>query len=228
MKSKQCSKCKEVKPVTEFYHDKNRKDGHCYWCKGCIKSYQKPYMKIYYQTPEVKARQKAYMKAYRQTPKYKAYMKARRQTPEHKSYRRAYMKAMRQTPEHKAYQEAYRKDHEAYLKSYQSAYNKTAKGKARVARNKHKRRTLIKELPCTLTAEQWEEIKASQDYRCAMCGKVKPLARDHIFPLSKGGAFTKSNIQGLCRSCNSKKSNKIIDIIEQPKLRQMTAEFGRV
>ena len=35
--TKQCSKCKEVKPVTEFTKDKNRKDGLFPWCKSCQK-----------------------------------------------------------------------------------------------------------------------------------------------------------------------------------------------
>lgn len=34
-KLKQCSLCKEVKPIIEFHKDKTRKDGHKYRCKTC-------------------------------------------------------------------------------------------------------------------------------------------------------------------------------------------------
>ena len=36
MTSKQCSKCKETKPLTEFHKSKKRKDGHAQWCKKCV------------------------------------------------------------------------------------------------------------------------------------------------------------------------------------------------
>lgn len=187
IKTKQCTKCKEVKPVTEFYASKTHKGGCTSWCKLC--------MKVYYQTSEHKAYMKVYDKSRWQTPQRKVYMKAYQQTSEYKAYC--------QTPKYKA---------------KRKSYWQTPKGKANKARKNHKRRTLMKELPCNLTAEQWEEIKASQDYRCAICGEVKPLERDHIFPLSKGGAFTKDNIQGLCRSCNSSKGARVIRAQQQMNL----------
>jgi len=60
--------------------------------------------------------------------------------------------------------------------------------------------------------QQWELIKKSQNYKCAWCEKSEPdikLTIDHIIPVSRGGPHTQSNIQGLCRACNAKKSNKI-------------------
>ncbi len=34
-KTKKCTKCKQIKFVTEFYHNKSSKDGLCYQCKKC-------------------------------------------------------------------------------------------------------------------------------------------------------------------------------------------------
>ena len=47
-------------------------------------------------------------------------------------------------------------------------------------------------------------------YVVSVCGECKPLTKDHIIPLSKGGSNYITNIQPLCRNCNSKKNNKII------------------
>lgn len=51
----------------------------------------------------------------------------------------------------------------------------------------------------------WMKLKAAYNYKCAFCKKRKPLTRDHIKPLSKGGNNKITNIQPLCKSCNSKK-----------------------
>lgn len=52
---------------------------------------------------------------------------------------------------------------------------------------------------------------------CQICGaneRTKPgvkLVLDHIVPYSKGGETTYDNLQVLCRSCNIKKNNKLIN-----------------
>lgn len=35
---KMCTKCKTVKPVTEFYKNRNSKDGYAWNCKQCSKA----------------------------------------------------------------------------------------------------------------------------------------------------------------------------------------------
>lgn len=42
-------------------------------------------------------------------------------------------------------------------------------------------------------------------YRCKHCGTHLDLSVDHIVPESKGGATDLSNLQTLCRPCNSRK-----------------------
>ena len=59
------------------------------------------------------------------------------------------------------------------------------------------------------TLQQWKDLKVKYDNKCAICGQQKPLTKDHIMPLSKGGTDYIENIQPLCRNCNSKKNNKI-------------------
>jgi 5-methylcytosine-specific restriction endonuclease McrA len=59
------------------------------------------------------------------------------------------------------------------------------------------------------TLEEWEALKRKYLFRCAICKKRKPLTRDHMIPITKGGTNDISNIQPLCRQCNSRKFNHI-------------------
>jgi len=45
--------------------------------------------------------------------------------------------------------------------------------------------------------------------QCVVCGSSVDLTMDHIIPVSKGGEDVIENLQPLCKSCNSKKGNKI-------------------
>ena len=63
------------------------------------------------------------------------------------------------------------------------------------------------------TFTEWQTLKVQYNWTCPCCHKSEPeikLSEDHIIPLSKGGSNNIENIQPLCRSCNSKKYNKII------------------
>ena len=59
------------------------------------------------------------------------------------------------------------------------------------------------------TLEQWSDLKNKYRQRCAKCKKKEILTRDHIIPITKGGSNDISNIQPLCRPCNSKKFNHL-------------------
>lgn len=49
------------------------------------------------------------------------------------------------------------------------------------------------------------------NYTCRHCGANDCLTVDHIQPESLGGTLDLSNLQTLCRSCNSRKGNRITE-----------------
>ena len=54
-----------------------------------------------------------------------------------------------------------------------------------------------------------DKILRDYKYTCNKCSSKNNLTIDHIHPLSKGGSNNYSNLQVLCKSCNSKKGAKI-------------------
>lgn len=55
---------------------------------------------------------------------------------------------------------------------------------------------------------RWEVFE-TDDYACRKCGSRRALTIDHITPVSRGGNNERSNLQTLCRPCNSRKGAKV-------------------
>lgn len=73
----------------------------------------------------------------------------------------------------------------------------------------HSRRSKFKDNPFTL--DDWIALCDKYGNMCLRCKEVKPLAMDHVVPLSRGGTNSIDNIQPLCRECNSIKHDKSTD-----------------
>lgn len=56
--------------------------------------------------------------------------------------------------------------------------------------------------------KRWFVFK-SDGYKCVKCGSDSDLTIDHVLPVSKGGSNNISNLQTLCRSCNSSKGDRV-------------------
>jgi 5-methylcytosine-specific restriction endonuclease McrA len=76
--------------------------------------------------------------------------------------------------------------------------------KARIARRRKRRMDSVEH---DLSAEQWTALKVAWG-GCAYCGATdKPLQRDCVQALSRGGRYTLDNIAPACGSCNASKCN---------------------
>lgn len=95
-------------------------------------------------------------------------------------------------------------------KKAKKKYLSTDKGKIKIKELKYLRRNVN---AGKLDVEAWKKKLNDCDNKCQYCGTHENITIDHIIPLTKGGTNYIDNLQPLCRSCNSSKSNKIIERI---------------
>lgn len=66
------------------------------------------------------------------------------------------------------------------------------------------------------TASEWRLLCELHEWRCADCGRRRPLTKDHVIPVTQGGTDDISNLQPLCRSCNSSKHGRAMEYKRRP------------
>ena len=82
-----------------------------------------------------------------------------------------------------------------------------AKIRSRAARAARRRKLRMDLVEHDLSNEQWTALKEAWG-GCAYCGASgKPLQRDCVQALSRGGRYTLNNIVPACGSCNTSKCN---------------------
>src|SRR5205085_7064013 len=82
-----------------------------------------------------------------------------------------------------------------------------AVNRSRRARAARKRKRRMDRVEHDLSDEQWVALKEAWG-SCAYCGaKERPLQRDCVLALSRGGRYTLDNIVPACGSCNASKCN---------------------
>ncbi|WP_101946549.1 HNH endonuclease [Mycobacterium sp. 3519A] len=80
--------------------------------------------------------------------------------------------------------------------------------RTRRARAARKRKRRLDAVVNDLTAEQWAAIQAAWS-GCAYCGATdKPLQRDCVMAISRGGRYTVDNVVPACAACNTSKCNE--------------------
>jgi len=126
---------------------------------------------------------------------------------EKKDWKLWYLKNKQYRKEYKN-QEWYREYSRLYAKKYMLSHKKE--------RSFLQRQRVIRKLlnGGKFSFKEWGELKREYNYTCLSCGKKEPeikLTMDHIKPLKWGGKNEKSNIQPLCKYCNSIKHLSTID-----------------
>jgi len=80
--------------------------------------------------------------------------------------------------------------------------------RSRKARGARRRKRRMDRVEHDLSEEQWTALKAAWG-GCAYCGATdKPLQRDCVLAISRGGRYTLDNIAPACRSCNASKGSE--------------------
>ena len=81
------------------------------------------------------------------------------------------------------------------------------KANSRRARASRKRQRRMKRVEHDLDTAQWSALVDAWG-GCAYCGEAeRPLQKDCVMALSRGGRYTLENIVPACRSCNASKCN---------------------
>lgn len=91
------------------------------------------------------------------------------------------------------------------ISPYESHRRYIKKNPERIAHLKARRYARQRNAEGSHSFKEWEELCKRFNNKCAKCLQDKKLTKDHIRPLSEGGSDYISNIQPLCRNCNSRK-----------------------
>ena len=191
--SKRCSKCKEVKPVSEFNKRKDSKDGYRNDCKECVAARKAKYYEA--NKEKIKAKHAKYRAANRD--KLAAY---------HAEYRAANKDKIAE------YQSEYYAANKDKIAAQMAEYARNNPEKFRAA--SQRRRARKANSKGSFTADQWKERLAYHGYKCVYCGVEKHetpqgwLTMEHLIPLSRGGTNWPSNLAPSCKSCNCSKGTK--------------------
>lgn len=157
-------------------------------------------------------------KCYNKLPKWKAYhaedMRNRRRDNREEYNAKERERHKRRSESRKPYNKKYYEDNRELLIQYQVIWRQNNREKYKGYM--HDARVRKRNAEGKTTLKQWLSIVGyyCPNNRCIACGKefnsniqTNILTLDHIIPLIKGGTNWPCNIQPICYSCNSSKSD---------------------
>lgn len=190
---KYCYKCKEEKSLDNFGSDRSRYDGKHPICKTCSRAYQAEWR------DKNKDKRKATVDKYRLANREKCLEATKKSQEKYPETKRKWVEKNREkVREIKRNWYSNHPEQNREIKASNKANRRGASGK--------------------FTELQIKDLLIKQKHKCVSCAcDIKTsFHRDHIYPISKGGTNDISNIQLLCKSCNTKKGAKHpIDFMKQ-------------
>lgn len=165
MSGKNCTKCDAWKDLNDFPNNKVGIGGKSSHCKDCAKSV---YREHYHNNKE------------------KAALNKQKFEKENKEYLTNYRKEyyVKNKDKFTVRSKKYNKENKEKVNEATKNWIKNNPEKRKL--QKIKRRTLEKQLPSTLTPEEWNHTLTYFNHSCALTGHKKDLHRDHVIPLSSG------------------------------------------
>lgn len=202
---KRCTKCGRLYPATKEFYPKRKssKDGLRNECRICTSKY----LKQYRQNNKDQIKKNAKDNALHNKEKLKQYQKQWRAA--HQEYIKAYRKYHYAKHKNKilTYSKQWREANKDELAQRKHEYYKKHKKEARIRNHRYEAKR--RDLPATLSKEQWDYAVEVFDHRCAYCGAKGKLVQEHFVPVKRGGEYTHNNIIPSCVRCNSSKSDSI-------------------
>lgn len=197
MDTKRCSTCGEVKLVDQFNKHTKSKDGLKSYCKQCRSNEYHRNKDRYSETNRQWAEAHpgfwtAYRRKWNKNNRERYLNTARRFYYRHREKCLAYWN---ERPEQR------REYHRRWRDNNRAMHNS----------KEQRRRARKAAVGGSYTAEEWITLCNQYGNKCLACGKAEGLTVDHVIPLKRGGRNDISNLQPLCRSCNSRKGSRVID-----------------
>ena len=210
-----CSECgnEKLKTIEYFNPSKWSKDELTGKCRGCTAKHCKSYQES--NKEYISEHQKQYQKSnketiskqrklYRESNKESIAAQLKKWCDNNVEHRRLYRETNKEyiAKRHKQYRE----DHKEVISKRESLWAKNNLDK--LVMKSQKRRARERQLPHTLTPEQWKTVKQYFNGTCVYCGEEKTLTIDHFIPAMKSGELGVNNVLPACSSCNSSKGIK--------------------
>lgn len=203
---KECFRCKQSKPLSDFNKRTSAKDGLASWCRQCQHSYHKGWKKA---NPQ-KVQENGHRYYVAHTATINAYG-AKWRSENKERHREMIARWEAEHPDRVAAKyKRYIENHRDKVKQWQD--ERRDSGRRRISNMV--RRAL--EAKATIPGSEltpallWGRFSL-HGWRCYYCGKEltpRTVEADHRIPLSRGGLNCGANIVPSCRTCNTQKSDK--------------------
>lgn len=190
--SKQCSRCGQIKSLSEFYRRALSADGRSASCSACQKRYREQ------NREKVRESSRRYRERKRGGPP--------RPRPSRGGVQESRRRYREQNPD--KVRESRKRWRDQNRDKLREANRRWREANPDVRRMSSQRRQARKRGAITfdVTAKDLRRLRSG---RCIACGETAGTI-DHLIPLSRGGSHGVGNLAAMCGSCNSRKSARTI------------------